>query len=374
MRTISAVLGTALFLAAGCHDGAMGEAGTPGNPGAMGDKGEPGTKGDKGEPGAKGDKGEPGAAGPVGTPGPAGAKGDKGDPGPAGMPGSTGATGAAGPPGASGAAGMQGPQGPTGSSGPAGAPGISGAMSEDGGSFVGFTPMGYTGQLGGRAGAHGLCAAAFAGSHLCHMSEYLLANSAVALPTAGAWIDPSGDPENAWRSIGSPSIGRAADGYACGSWTLDTSGYGGTALLSSGFESSVDCSTARPLACCNTPSKTRFAGFTPSATRGNVGGRARMHALCAAAFSGSHLCHVAEYIRSNSATALPTAGAWVDPSGLGKQGWISIALPAAGRAGNGYACGGWTRDAGGYGGTALLSSSIESSVDCNVARQLACCY
>jgi hypothetical protein len=39
-----------------------------------------------------------------------------------------------------------------------------------------------------------------------------------------------------------------------------------------------------------------------------------MNALCDQAFSGSHLCHNAEYDLSNSASPVPAEGAWVDYS------------------------------------------------------------
>jgi len=54
-----------------------------------------------------------------------------------------------------------------------------------------------------------------------------------------------------------------------------------------------------------------FAGFTSATTTGNAGGREAMHALCNAAFSGSHMCHAAEYNLATSATPVPSAGAWI---------------------------------------------------------------
>ena len=250
-------------------------------------------------------------------------------------------------------------------------------MSEDGGSFVGFTSTTYAGQIpSGRAGAHAACAAEFAGSHLCHAAEYTLANSAVAPPSGGAWLDPSGDLEHSWSTWGTVRAGRSANETACISWSRNTAGYGGTGITEAGsITTSLDCSTTHPLACCNTPSKTRFAGFTTATTTGNAGGRHKMHALCAAEFAGAHLCHAAEYLRSNSATPVPTSGAWLDPSGFGKNSWSTIGLPEAGRSNNETACISWSRDTSGYGGTSLTASgSISTSLDCSTAHALTCCY
>jgi hypothetical protein len=58
----------------------------------------------------------------------------------------------------------------------------------------------------------------------------------------------------------------------------------------------------------------RFAGFTTAKVPGNHGGREAMHATCAAQYSGSHMCHFAEYVLTNSATTPPATGAWLDPS------------------------------------------------------------
>lgn len=95
--------------------------------------------------------------------------------------------GAMGPTGATGATGLQGPAGPTGLQGPAGAagnpgpqgpagPAGNGAYGEDIPAFAGFTQALSTGDAGGRDGMHAKCAAEFAGSHLCHASEYQLAS------------------------------------------------------------------------------------------------------------------------------------------------------------------------------------------------------
>lgn len=133
--------------------GEKGEQGEPGAPGEKGEQGEPGTpgaKGEPGEPGAKGDKGEPGQAaslriGSVQT-GQAGTQaqvtnsgtareavfdfvipqGEKGEKGERGEPGAKGDTG---------------PQGNTGSTGPQGSAGKSAYQSAQSGGFSGSESM-----------------------------------------------------------------------------------------------------------------------------------------------------------------------------------------------------------------------------------------
>lgn len=362
----------------------MGSMGTPGEPGTMGAKGEPGA------PGPMGAKGDPGLPGPAGKDGAKGEPGAQGPAGAAGPPGPMGATGSAGPPGATGPAGTpgatgpSGPPGPMGPSGPSGPPGASGAYAEEIGAFSGFTTATYSGSLAsggavGRLAAHALCAAEFGGSHLCHASEYLMASSPVPIPSTGAWLDISGNLEGNLVSASSPHFGRATSpGYSCNDWTNNsTTAYGTTATAAGGINGGGNaCDKARPLACCSSPTKARFAGFTPATTTGKVGGRAAMHAMCATAFSGSHLCHAAEYVRSNPAAAGPVDGAWLDISADLKGNLVSWGLPAAGRAPSpGYSCNDWTNDATtAYGSIATTAGGINGGgKSCDKARPLACC-
>jgi hypothetical protein len=353
-----------------------------------------GLKGDKGD---KGDRGDPGAVGPSGPAGPAGAKGDKGDRGDKGDKGDPGAMGPAGAPGAIGPIGPAGPAGPAGATGPAGAvgpagpkgdrgdpgppgapgaAGASGAYSEDGAAFVGFTRATFKGSIpNGRPGAHAACAAEYAGSHLCHVAEYGLANSPVDPPMAGAWLDPSAEYDSGTTYNSSPQAGRAPNGYACFSWSHDGTSYAGTSLSATGSVGwNTDCNVSRPLACCSTPSKTRFAGFTRATTTGKLGGRARAHQLCNTEFPGAHFCHTAEYVRANSATTIPAGGAWIDPSG-NNSGVTYVGLPTVGRQLGAYTCQTYNHDGTSYAGTTLSArGSIGWNTDCNVSRPLACCY
>ncbi|HPH28281.1 MAG TPA: hypothetical protein PLA87_15645, partial [Pseudomonadota bacterium] len=284
---------------AGCNQPTGGEPGSAGTRGEKGDKGEPGPmgqtglKGDKGEPGAVGATGPAGptgvqgpvgpsgatgatgamgSMGPMGPAGPAGTAGARGEQGVAGPPGAAGATGPAGAAGMAGAKGAPGPQGPP---GPAG----SGAYSEELGTFAGFTTTTYTGSIGsGRHSAHAACSTAFAGSHLCHAAEYVQSNATTDIPATGAWLDPSTADGTGTSNTGMPGSGRYLYvGSTCNSWSDATTSYSGTWVTSSGLvTNSGYCNTSRVLACCNTPVKVRFVGFTSATTNGGAGGRPKM--------------------------------------------------------------------------------------------------
>jgi hypothetical protein len=189
----------------------------------------------------------------------------------------------------------------------------------------------------------------------------------------GAWLDPSATDSDYGIYTGMTHGGRYIHGYSCQSWTKGAM-YSGTYVMPSGtMDNGGDCAASRPLACCNTPSKVRFAGFTTATTPGSLGGRAKAHALCAAEFAGSHLCHAAEFIRTNSATTIPTGGAWLDPSASGRDYGTYTGLPAAGRYIHGYACQSWTKGAM-YSGTYVMPSGImDNGGDCATSRPLACC-
>lgn len=317
-----------------------------------------GPAGPKGDPGAQGEPGIPGPTGPTGATGATGPQGPMGQvlvvdggvvTGPTGPTGATGATGTQGPTGPTGATGptgqgAPGPQGPAGTAGPPG-----NLYGESAAVFAGFTSTAVTGSHGGREAMHATCAAQFAGSHLCHHAEYVLANSALKPPDAGAWVDPScADTTdnlgnlttqcNNWYEA-RPDMGRMIyasannyDDYNCTNWTGTTAGATGLALQPD-KPVTLACSTALPLACCSSRFSETFRGFTSAHTTGAAGGRAAQHARCATEFPGSHLCHVVEYHRANPTAVVPASGAWLDPSSLSHYGFISnlAALPRAGR-------------------------------------------
>ncbi len=391
-------LSLSLPLAAGCtqpgNPGEPGERGSMGTMGDKGDKGEPGTMGGpgvKGDPGPKGEKGDvgpagakgdtgpagpTGAAGSAGPTGPAGATGPAGSIGPAGPAGPTGATGAAGPAGSVGPTGPKGDKGDRGNPGPSGPPGPSGSVTEDVPSFSGFTPLAYSAKVtGGRAGMHALCATAFTGSHMCHAAEYIQATSGDAPPARGAWVDASTVNGTAAANNGSVKAGRFLSSYSCSSWNNTGGGDYGTIVNALGtIDVYGDCGTARQLACCNTPTKARFAGFTTGTTTGAAGGRWKMHALCAGAFTGAHMCHASEYVRANSATPVPSGGAWIDASTINGTAAANTGVPDSARFVSSYSCSSWNNSGGGdYGTTVTELGSIDVYGDCGKSRPVACC-
>ncbi|MDP2274069.1 MAG: hypothetical protein Q8N23_35945 [Archangium sp.] len=379
-----------------------------------------GAAGDAGAVGPGGPVGPVGPAGAIGPIGPAGPVGPAGGVGPIGPTGPAGGVGPIGPVGPAGGVGPIGPVGPAGGVGPIGpagasvtvtvlssgdvncpwggsrfvagsttgyacngAPGASsggGGGSADGGTsgsivVVGITPLTYSGNLGGRPGAHALCSAAYAGSHLCSSLEYVNAPNSVTIPAGGAWVDGTlpGPNERFDRT----------QNYTCSMWTsnLTNSGTEGTLVLPQGsvstsYVSSVNsgCQTPRPLVCCTAPTRNTVRGLTPTASTGNLGGRPAANALCAAAFPRSHFCSSLEYVNSPSYIAAPAGGAWVDGTMPGTGSRVD-------RTEN-YTCSLWTSALTNSGteGTLVLPSgalgtSYISSVNsgCQTARPLYCC-
>jgi hypothetical protein len=118
--------------------------------------------------------------------------------------------------------------------------------------LAGFSAAAYTGNLGGRAAAHAICKNEFAGSHMCHASEYLRTVSSAPVPAPGAWLDSSTDPNGAASINGAPAFGRYT-GNSCVSFTTDASGYNGTYVQPNGgvtYSSAGVCGVARRIACC----------------------------------------------------------------------------------------------------------------------------
>jgi hypothetical protein len=378
MQTRLSILLVLVVGAAAC--GERDDIGTPGPPGPPGEPGPPGPSGSAGgPPGPQGAPGPPGPPGPVGAQGPAGADGAPGLPGTMGATGPAGASGSPGPAGSPGAPGLQGAQGVAGPQGPPGS-----LDGEDAAVFAGFTSTAVAGAIGGREQMHAACAAEFGGSHLCHIAEYNLTNSATPVPAAGAWIDDSATADGTASNVASRDAGRSVgwSPYNCWSWSASDSAWGLTLYPDGAFGigSAASCSTPHVLACCATPYRERFRGFTTATTTGAAGGRTRMHSLCAQQFAGSHLCHIAEYERATPTTTPPTSGAWVDDSAvITAAGSVETAdgLRRAGRITSqaDYAnCDNWTAITA---ATALEGLAIEPvhaySVSCAVARPLACC-
>jgi hypothetical protein len=98
-----------------------------------------------------------------------------------------------------------------------------------------------------------------------------------------------------------------------------------------------------------------------------------MHAACEAEFPESHLCHVSEYLLSNSMTPLPTsAGAWIDDSASEHDGFIASGSVKFGRD-HESGCDSWSKTAGSWYGRAVLPSGDVESKNCSGSRRLACC-
>jgi hypothetical protein len=261
---------------------------------------------------------------------------------------------------------------------------------EDAAQFAGFTTATYSGVAGSREAMHARCAAAFAGSHLCHLAEYVLATPATIVPVAGAWLDGSsdlegltGDPSTAYN-LGSRSAGRYAGGgdYNCGSWSTAMSGtspLNGTIVTRAGSDR-VACTTTRPLACCSSPYRERFRGFTTATFTGaRTGGRNELHQMCGAQFAGSHLCYIAEYQRATPTITPPANGAWIDVNGyLRSQSGVQIDFMLSGHTTGRYAggsdwnCGGWTSSASGFSGAAITPSGVAAKA-CTLSLPAACC-
>jgi Collagen triple helix repeat (20 copies) len=348
-----------------------------------------------------------GLQGPMGPAGPAGAQGSQGNPGPIGPTGAAGAVGAVGPQGAAGAlgpTGPQGPQGPAGAAGSVGPQGAAGALGAQGvpgaqgppgnqygefaAAFIGFTSTTTLGNLGSREQAHAFCAAQYAGSHLCHFVEYELAAPATTPPAGGAWLDSSTYPGTGSTVVDSDTASFLAGRYVgvnagCQNWTALTNGSGqtlqATTVAPSGL-TSTNCTVAHALACCVSPFLEKFAGLS-APTLGNPGSREQMHALCGAAYAGSHMCHFSEYYRTQNTTSLPAGGAWIDGStALGGTSTIAdsdTAAWAVGRyVGVNAGCQNWTALTNGSGQTLqgeIVTPSGTASTNCSVAHPIACC-
>ncbi|MCK6592987.1 MAG: hypothetical protein L6Q76_35990, partial [Polyangiaceae bacterium] len=230
-----------------------------------------------------------------------------------------------------------------------------------------------TGNLGGRVGGHLLCAAEFSGAHLCHASEFLLTNSLVTPPAAGAWIDPSAAPDDTTTYAGAPAYGRRIGGADCANWTNGTSGaYAPHVDANGGISNSGTCAAVRTLACCNGLPKVEFMGVTSSYSA--MGGRTAMHQACAAEYPESHFCHAAEYLRASSSITIPSEGAWIDPSVDFQASTTYSGSPLFGRQIGGADCSNWTNTtSSAYGPHIDANGGISNSGTCVAQRYIACC-
>jgi hypothetical protein len=408
LRALS--VGIFLFATACSNNGTGGDDTNEGPPGPEGPQGPQGPEGPQGQPGPQGPPGQvtvldggviqgpEGPPGPTGATGPEGPMGPQGAQGPQGPQGPQGAPGPAGTPGSPGSAGAQGPAGPAGPTGAQGVPGSQGPggyeIGEAAALFAGYTPATFTGAAGGREVMNQRCHAAFAGSHLCHVGELQLANPATVPPTTGAWIDSSAgiDASQADASVvntfAGVELGRYTPSHStlnCSTWTETTNANGPTFgyVLTAATLTQIQCSNARPLACCSTPYKEQFAGYTAPTNGAKTGGRAEMNQLCGVEFPGSHICHVAEYWRASPRQTPPTDGAWIDSSAYHRtSGGSSVEnVIASGGMGRYTAmhstlnCSNWTETTNANGPTFAyrINASGLAQVHCTTTRPIACC-
>ncbi len=115
--------------------------------------------------------------------------------------------------------------------------------------FAGYTSATTSGNGGGRPAMNVRCHAAFPTSHLCHMAELTRANSTVAVPASGAWVDGSVSPTGEYSSAGLAGSGRDTNG-GCSAWTSANPSQYSTSVSAGGSVDSTPCATVRPQACC----------------------------------------------------------------------------------------------------------------------------
>jgi hypothetical protein len=240
-------------------------------------------------------------------------------------------------------------------------------LTEEWVAFAGFTAASYTGNLGGRVGAHAICAGEFPGAHFCDENEYGLTNSDSTVPAGGAWVDD-------WDSAQPAARGYS---YICSRWSSGTPGYEGNLIRPDGTvgtsyvtTNNYGCGVARPVACCFSSQRVRFRGFTATTYTGNLGGRVGAHGICRATFPGSHFCHEGEYAQAFSGVAVPDGGAWVDDydeTQPGKRGFS-------------YICSRWSSGTAGYEGNLIRTDGTigtsyvnSGNYGCSVPRPIACC-
>lgn len=287
------------------------------------------------------------AVGPQGESGP---QGKAGEPGPPGADGSDGAEGPAGP---MGAPGEPGPAGPAGESGP-------------------------QGPVGPAAGG---------------LFWYGTLSTAPSEPKAGEGYYNSTDRVSyiytgtTWEVLaqdGAPGLNGmpGVDGAPGQDGLPGEAGPPGPA----GLDGSNGAQGPQGVAGAQGPAGTvyglraaRFAGFTSAAFDGAQGGRQEMHALCAAEFSGSHLCHGAEYAMATPTDMVPAEGAWMDGSfngvsvGSGFSCFhASMDFGRHSESSSSYNCLGWTSNASNVRAYRAAPSGCELDY-CDDARPLACC-
>jgi hypothetical protein len=116
----------------------------------------------------------------------------------------------------------------------------------------GFTSAQFSGDLGGWTGAHQKCNAEFPDSFFCTATDVREAESPLAAPASGAWVDTFRD--------STPTLVRSTSylgtcSTALGTWTSSetstSSTYGYWLRPTGGVSTAGNCATVRPIACCS---------------------------------------------------------------------------------------------------------------------------
>ncbi len=345
--------------------------------------------------GAQGDPGPQGPAGAPGAIGPPGAKGDKGDKGDTGAPGFDGAAGPQGPQGAQGAQGLQGPAGTVlvvdGGviTGPAGASVLvttitaGGATCPTGGVRItqlsdgGLTNVcnGAQGPQGvqGLAGPQGVTGFAPTATTLANLSPACMTGGVLITIADGGTFPICNGAQGLQGQQGSQgtqgiqgmtgSTGAQGPigltGAAGPTGPTGPAGPQGSAGAVLYLDGGAVVLSAAPY---------EFAGFTPTAYTGDLGGYPGANQKCAAAFAGSYFCTIADYDRTGTPIAPPTsAGAWIDfdrkVSGGRADNSCSLSASTAWTSSSNSNLGANLNATGGYYGT----------VNCANTKPLACC-
>jgi hypothetical protein len=112
--------------------------------------------------------------------------------------------------------------------------------------FRGFTPQGYTGDLGGLGGANAKCRATWPRSHFCTLSDYYLAEPTSNPSALGVWVDQNRE-DTGNRRVSSNCVSSAGQG----AWTTAVNTTSGPTIGPAGYYwNGGTCNVARPLACC----------------------------------------------------------------------------------------------------------------------------
>jgi len=190
------------------------------------------------------------------------------------------------------------------------------------------------------------------------------------------WLDQSVAADGTAANGSSVTFGRYLSSADCDDWTNSTSGWSGNYLegTAARYRSNA-CNAVRALACCNAAARATFAGYTTTTYNGGTNnGRPGMHEACDDEFNGSHMCHIAEYIRSIVAERPPGSGAWIDGSADEEGSSVSGAPPSAGRYLSSADCDDWTNSSSGWSGNYLEGTTARfRSNACNATRSIACC-